>query len=145
MSRYPARTSANSWSPLSELFREMDQALYGQNWHPACDVEEAEGHYLLTLEMPGIPKDKINLEVLDNQLTISGERNQKSKSESEGRWYSERQYGKFQRSFNFPAGVNAEKIEAQYEDGILKVIVPKAETSKPRQIKIGNDSSTRVA
>jgi HSP20 family protein len=108
---------------------------------PACDVEEDENHYLLTLEMAGMKKEDIKLEINDGQLMISGERHRESKQREEGRRYSERRFGKFQRSFALPAGIDASRVEANYQDGVLRILVPKAESSKPRQIKIGSGST----
>jgi HSP20 family protein len=139
--------------PLGELRREMDRFFddfwtasptlrnlqhADATWAPACDVEEGEDHYLLTLDMPGVPKDKIKLEIVDGHVTISGERHQEQKGRANGAWYSERRQGKFQRSFALPVGVDADKVEANYQDGTLRVYVPKAESAKPRQIKITN-------
>jgi HSP20 family protein len=107
-------------------------------WQPACDLSEVEDHYLLTLEVPGVPQDQIKIDVIDNQINVSGER--KSEPQS-GAWYSERRYGGFFRSFSLPAGVDAGKIQAHYQDGILRILVPKAESAKPRQVKITQGSA----
>lgn len=146
-----------TWSPLTELRREMDRLFddfwpapgntrqlsqMEAEWAPTCDVEEADNHYMISLEMAGVPKDQIKIEFQDNQLVISGERRHETKKKEEGRWYSERRFGKFQRSFTLPVGVDTEKVEANYQDGILRVYVPKAESAKPRQIKITNGSGT---
>jgi len=142
------------WSPLADFRREMDslfddffsptnaRATGNTNhvWTPACDVAEEEGHYMLSLEVPGIPKDEIKIEVADNTVTISGERQSKNEKKEKGAWYGERRYGKFQRSFTLPAGIDADKIEANYQDGVLSLMVPKAESAKPRQIKIGSSN-----
>lgn len=156
MMNYPSLRRQSSWTPLTEFRREMDRLFddywsptsgdsrreMESEWNPACDVAEAENHYLLTLEVPGIPKEQIKLEVIDNQITISGERTAEEKKREPGSWYTERRYGKFHRTFSLPAGVDAQKVEANYQDGILKVYVPKAESAKPRQVKISNGSSS---
>ncbi|MGE4108428.1 MAG: Hsp20/alpha crystallin family protein [Bacteriovoracia bacterium] len=142
--------------PLGEIRREMDRFFdrfwitpnsktwrtSESEWVPPCDVEEDKGHYLLTLDMPGVQRDQIKLEVVNQQLTISGERRQEKKSKSEDIWYSERRLGRFQRTFALPAGVDVDKVEANYQDGTLRVCIPKTESAKPRQIKISNGSST---
>lgn len=147
----------SGFGPLGELRREMDRLFddfWGATpaartwrsveteWAPACDVEEDDNHYLLTLDMPGVQKDQIKLEVVENKLTISGERRHEQKNKADGIWYSERRQGKFSRSFTLPAGFDADKVEANYQDGTLRVYVPKAESAKPRQIKITNGSGT---
>lgn len=145
----------NGFAPLSELHREMDRLFDDYratpatrtwrnaelDWAPACDVEEEQNHYLITLDIPGVQKDQIKLEVIDNQLTISGERRFEQKNKTEGLWYSERRHGKFTRSFTLPAGVDGDKAEAHYQNGTLRVYVPKAESAKPRQIKINSGNS----
>lgn len=142
------------WNPLADFRREMDSLFddfftpasrtrseTNNVWTPACEVTEENGHYMLSLEMPGIPKDEIKIEVADNTVTISGERQSKNEKKENGAWYGERRYGKFQRSFTLPAGIDADKIEANYQDGVLHLMVPKAESAKPRQIKIGTSSN----
>lgn len=127
------------WS-ASPAVRNLQQA--DATWMPACDVEEEEDHYLLTLDMPGVPKDRIKLEIVNGQVIISGERHQEQKGRANGAWYAERRRGRFQRSFTLPAGVDADKVEANYQDGTLRVFVPKAESAKPRQIKITNGTGS---
>jgi HSP20 family protein len=149
------------WSPLSDLHHEFDRLF--ESWSdqaspvsrrpsageestffPACDVEEANEGYLVTLEVPGMKKDDIKIEVLDNQLVVSGERRQETKRDEGkgGQWYSELRYGRFQRSFTLPAGIDPDKVEAHYQDGVLKLAVPKAEISKPKLIKIGSGAGS---
>jgi HSP20 family protein len=143
----------DNWSPLADFRREMDslfddffsatlgsQREQSNAWTPACDVAEEDGHYMLSIEMPGISKDDIKIEMAENTVTISGERRFENKKREGGAWYGERRYGKFQRSFTLPAGIDADKVEANYQDGVLHLAIPKAETAKPRQIKISNGS-----
>ncbi|WP_158247353.1 Hsp20/alpha crystallin family protein, partial [Pseudomonas sp. FW306-02-H05-AA] len=78
---------------------------------------------MLSLEMPGIPKDDIKIEIADNTVTVSGERRAEDKKKENGAWYGERRYGKFQRSFTLPAGIDSNKVEANYQDGVLQLIV----------------------
>jgi HSP20 family protein len=157
MNYRPVARVKNSWRPLSDFHREMDELLdnfwvspaiktqtdSSSQWRPACDVEEAEEHFLVTMELAGIPKEEVKLEVVDNQLLISGERQQKIRNKENGQWYTERSYGKFQRTFALPTGINTDQIEANYQDGILRIIVPKAEVAKPKQIKIANGNSSK--
>ena len=145
----------NSWSPLAELRQEMDTlfddfwsspgsvsrrgAATNAGWCPTCDVAENKDHYLVTLDVPGVPKDQIKIEMHDNVLTVSGERKSEARENTEGGRYIERHYGSFFRSFSLPIGVDSTKVEADYKDGVLKLYVPKAETAKARQIKIGEN------
>jgi HSP20 family protein len=139
--------------PLSELTREMDhffEDFWAQPsralkpiegvWSPACDVEEKKDHYLVTLEMPGISKDQIKIEALDDQLVVSGERKFERESREGETRYTERRFGTFQRSFALPSGVSAEQVQADYEDGVLRILVPKVQAAQPKQIKIGERS-----
>lgn len=125
----------NVWGTLPDT---RNQNKTESRWTPPCDIEENSSHYLLTLDMPGVQKEHVRLEVGDNQLTVSGERNTERKSSSEGLSYSERRQGRFERTFRLPPGVDTGKVEAHYQDGTLRVYIPKAETVKPRQIKITN-------
>lgn len=108
------------------------------NWSPSCDVEETESHYLMTFDLPGVNKNDVKIELRDNQLIVSGERKQEHK---EGRRVQERFHGSFQRVFTLPSHVDANKIEASYEDGVLYLAVPKSEAVKPKQIQIGEKKS----
>lgn len=148
--------SNRTWSPFFELHHEMRKPFdsfwitpsvtrnlqegYAQ-WSPTCAVEEADNHFSISLEMAGVPKDQVKVEFHDNRIVISGERQNEMKKKETGQWYSERRFGKFQRTFTLPAGIDAEKVEANYQDGVLRVYVPKAESAKPRQIKITNGIS----
>lgn len=112
----------NRFNDLDRFFEALWQPHAGVVAGPAGSVDEGEEHYLLSLEVPGVPKDQIQIEVAEDVLSVSGE----------GR------RGKFSRSFTLPQGVDASKIEARTQDGVLEIYVPKAETTKPRQIKISD-------
>jgi len=141
----------DTFNPATEFRREFDRLFddwltpttrglrTASHFVPACEVEEQYDHYLLTLEMAGVSKDNIKMEAVDNQIVISGERQSDTRKQS-GLTYSERRFGKFQRTFALPVGVDVSQVEANYQDGILRVVIPKAESAKPRQIKIGNGS-----
>lgn len=105
----------------------------GFDFSPSVDIEEKENAYLVSADLPGMKKQDIKVELNDNTLSISGERVRETKSE--GR-YSERSYGRFQRSFTLPVQVNTEKIEAHFEDGVLQITLPKAEGARSQSIKI---------
>jgi HSP20 family protein len=110
-------------------------------WAPATEIDERDDHYLLSIEVPGMKREELRIEAVDDQLVVSGERKLEERREGKGSRYSERRFGRFRRAFTIPSHVDAGKIEAQYEDGILKIYVPKAEAAKPRQIRIGDSSS----
>jgi HSP20 family protein len=104
------------------------------NFNPAVDVDENDDHFLISVDLPGIKKDDVKIEVAENTLTISGERRHEKKEKDDRR--SEKFYGRFERSFALPRNVDASKIEARYENGVLELAVPKAEEAKPRTIQI---------
>ena len=107
-----------------------------RNWSPVVDISESADDYTLTAELPGVGKADVHVGVVDNRLTLKGEKKQETRAEKETTPRVERVYGSFSRSFDLPKTVNAEKITAAYSDGVLKVVVPKAEEAKPKQIEI---------
>lgn len=131
-------------NPVYGLRNELDHLFKtSTQFVPACEIEEGEDSYLISLEMAGVKKDDIQMEVMDRKITISGERKDDSRFKEERPAYSERRFGKFQRTFSLPSDVDSNQVEADYQDGVLRVFLPKAESAKPRQIKItqGNGSS----
>lgn len=107
------------------------------NFLPSCDVNETKDHYLVSFDMPGVKKEDIKIEVLGNELVISGDRQREIKDQNgESTLRVERSYGKFERTFTLPTTIAADKIEAHYENGVLNVALPKAEAAKARTIQI---------
>ena len=105
---------------------------------PLINVVESEKDYEISLDVPGMRADEINIEFKDGQLWVSGER--KAEQEEAGKTYHrvERRYGSFRRVVSLPVDVAADKIEAAYKDGVLSVSVPKAPTAMPRKIAVKN-------
>ena len=103
-------------------------------WAPALDVYQDKDQFTVVAELAGLKKEDIELSLQNGVLTISGERKQEKKSE-EG-YRSERFFGRFQRSVTLPISVDGDKVKATYQDGILKVVLPKAEEAKPKQIQV---------
>lgn len=113
---------------------------------PAIDVEETKDEYLVTADLPGINKEDIDIECIGNQLTITAERKYESTEKERRQGHQERFHGTYQRSFALPTSVDAEKISASYNNGVLTVHVPKVEQVKPRRIEIGESKErTRVS
>ncbi|WP_413577764.1 Hsp20/alpha crystallin family protein [Bdellovibrio sp. HCB290] len=107
------------------------------NFQPSCDIHEGKDQYLVSFDMPGLKKEDIKVEVQGSNLVISGERQREvSAQDGDATIYHERAYGKFERTFVMPSSINAEKIEAHYENGVLNVALPKAESAKGRTIQI---------
>lgn len=105
-------------------------------WAPRVDLSETDNHYRIELDVPGMTRDDINISYQDNQLTVSGERREESTEEDSEYVRVERSFGHFYRSFRLPKTVDAEDIEAAYNNGVLTIDVPKAEESKPHRIQI---------
>lgn len=103
---------------------------------PPCDIEERENFYLLTLDLPGVKKEEIDIQVNEDTLTISGDRKAESDKKEKGWARTERFVGKFQRVFTLGESVNSKQIEASYEDGVLRLRIPKEEKVKPEVVKI---------
>lgn len=104
---------------------------------PPADVEEEGNKYLITMDLPGVTENDIRIDLTERQLTVSGERTEtKEEGSRKSSYVIERFHGKFERSFTLPANVDAEKVNAQFKDGVLKITVPKGEAVKSRQIRI---------
>jgi HSP20 family protein len=104
-------------------------------WSPALDLYESGDHLTAVVELPGMRKEDIDISLHDGTLTVSGERKRES-TNGEKAQRTERYVGTFRRSIPLPTRVDASKVSATYQDGILKVTLPKAEEAKPKQIKV---------
>jgi len=120
-------------APLTELAR-TSHLLSGAA--PALDIHEGKDNVVVTVELPGMKKEDIDVSLHDGCLSISGERKGEEKLENTEVYRSERFFGRFQRTVTLPAAVAAAQIKAQYKDGILTVTLPKAEEAKPKQIDV---------
>lgn len=127
---------------LSSLRDELDQlfgaplAEFGLGSTPALDVHEDKDNFVVKIEVPGMKKEDIDVTLQDGALSISGERKSEEKFEGAEVYRSERFFGRFQRTVSLPASVAADKIKAQYKDGVLTVTLPKTEEAKPKQINV---------
>lgn len=105
-------------------------------WRPKVDVRESEKAFVIHAELPGLAKDHVNVELDQGVLTISGERKFEKKDEREQFHRIERSYGKFQRSFAVPEGLDPNSISATFNEGVLEVTLPKPEVKTPASTKI---------
>jgi len=105
-------------------------------WIPRVDVNETDKEIILDVELPGIDKKDIKVEVKDNTLSISGERKQEKKTENAESCRVERLYGKFERTFTLPDTVLTDNVSAKYKDGILTLTLHKTEKAKPKEIAV---------
>ena len=139
------------WSPFRDIIGLQDEmnrlfdsfsrssdspTLTEGTWAPSVDIYETKDAIVLDAELPGLNQKEISVTVVDNVLTIKGEKKQEKEVKEENYHRVERSYGSFSRSFTLPVGVKADSIKASYKDGVLKVSLPKAEETKPKQIDI---------
>jgi len=103
---------------------------------PKIDIKEKKDGIVVKAELPGVEEKDVNVEILDNVMTISGEKAEEKEEEKEGYYYKESRSGAFERSFSLPADVKADKAEAEMKNGVLTVTVPKIEPKKARKIAI---------
>lgn len=116
--------------------RSGERGAFDTPWAPTVDIYETKEAVVIDAELPGMKQSDIEVSVTDNTLTIKGEKKQEKNTQEENFHRVERIYGSFSRSFTLPVGVHAEKIKANYKDGVLKITLPKAEEVKPKQIPI---------
>ena len=105
---------------------------------PAADVAVSDGDIVLTMDLPGLTADELEIELLGGYLTVRGERKRSETAESTRMAYAERPFGRFERRIKIPDGVDAEAVTASMHDGVLSLVVPKPERLKPRTIAIGS-------
>jgi HSP20 family protein len=105
---------------------------------PAVDVADTDKGYEITAELPGMDEKNIEVKLSEGTLTIKGEKKEEKEEKRKGYYLSERHYGSFQRSFSVPDGVDADKVEASFKNGVLTVTLPKTPESqkKEKQIEI---------
>ncbi|MBE0543133.1 MAG: Hsp20/alpha crystallin family protein [Verrucomicrobia bacterium] len=120
-------------SPLAELTG-SSRLLSG--WTPALDVFEDKDNFIVTVELPGMKKEHIDVSLHEGSLSISGERKSETQHEDAEVYRAERFVGRFQRTVTLPSPVASDKVKAQYQDGVLTVTLAKTEEAKPKQIDI---------
>ena len=111
-------------------------ATRSRRWIPAIDIVEADDHYVVKADLPGLAEDDVTVEVKDDVLAISGERTSETTEKGEGYVRVERASGEFRRTLRLPEGVDAEQVVATFEQGVLEVRIPKPEERKPRRVEI---------
>jgi len=120
-------------SPLAEMAR-TSHLLSG--WTPALDLYEDKDNLLVKVELPGMKREDIDVSLHEGSLSISGERKGEEKHQDADVYRAERFFGRFQRAVTLPTPVAAEKVKAQYKDGILTITLPKTEEAKPKHIDV---------
>jgi HSP20 family protein len=136
----PYRTSTDLFSPmLEDFFRPLSGwggRMGGMLRTPEADVIESENEIRVTVELAGMNAEDIELDLENNVLTISGEKQEEHQRETDTWHLSERRYGKFSRSFVLPRDVEQEKIEAEFHHGVLNVTIPKSERARRKRIEV---------
>ena len=132
------------WDPFRELMnlhRRLGQTtsdaddFYGA-WAPAVDIFERGDDLVIRAEIPGVEKDDVDISVQNNSLTLRGERKREQEVNVESAYRLERSYGNFVRSFSLPRTVDSSRISAKYSNGVLDIVLPKAEEAKPKKVEI---------
>jgi HSP20 family protein len=136
--------------PFSREIDRVFDAFFGQTeqarrWVPPVDLVEAEDHFVLSADLPGLSEGDVDIEVQDSTLAISGERKPEHQQREKGWYRIERPFGRFSRSLTLPEGVEADKIEASFDNGVLEVRIPKPAERKPRRISISTNGSGETA
>jgi len=107
-----------------------------RSWAPAVDVAETEEALFVRAEVPGMSREDIDIELTGETLTLRGERKFESEDKKDNFVRIERRYGKFSRSFTLATPIQADKVSASYRDGILEIVLPKSEETKPRKVQV---------
>jgi HSP20 family protein len=139
----PFREFSTLQDRMNRLFRDSyngeagrDESLTASSFAPAVDVYEDEHQVTLKIEVPGIDEKDIDVRIENNTLTVHGERKIEKEEKEENYRRVERQYGSFTRTFTLPTTVDSEKVQANYDKGVLKIALPKKAEAKPKQIKV---------
>lgn len=139
----PLREMVDMQRQLDRVFDEMNNNFTQSDWTQtgnwlAFDIHENEDNYIVETDLPGIDPDNIGVTLHENTLTVTAEINREELQEGERQLISERRYGRFQRSVRLPETVDADKVEANFENGVLMLTIAKSEATKPRQISVNS-------
>ena len=144
----PRALTSDLWTDMDRLFDEFkftnlpayDERQYGGHYTTATEIVEGDNHFMFSVDLPGLKKEDIKIEVQERTLTISGERKREEKSDKNVQ-RMEKYYGTFTRSYTLPTLVDAEKIEAHYQDGVLELYIPKVAAAQAKKIEIQSGKS----
>lgn len=138
--RYAPGRDASAWQDdfqqvVRQFFGDADATLAGA-FSPALDVEEDDDKFTLHVEIPGVKPDEVEVSIEESVLSIAGQRNFYDDRSSDGFRRVERRFGRFHRAVRLPDRVDPDQVDATYKDGLLTITVPKAESAKPRRVKV---------
>jgi len=126
---FPSRGSLLDFQPFERLATSFPAS-------PPVDFVEKDGEYEISAELPGLDEKSVDVKLSNGVLTISGEKKEEKEEKKEGYYFSERRYGSFRRAFRVPEGVDADKIAATFDKGVLKIKLPKSAEAKQQEKKI---------
>ncbi len=137
----PARAFDSLWREFdrfldTSLFGDREREFFGRDFVPAIDIHEEDDKITVRADLPGLKKDEIDLSIRDNVLTLKGERKQEHEDKGKDYHRIERRYGQFIRSIPLPDTVDADKVSADYRDGVLEIVAPKSSESKTKKIAV---------
>ena len=112
------------------------RGFYNEGLYPQVDIQEDDDAYVLNMDLPGLTKDEIQIAYQEGVLNISGERKNSGEQSKVSYHLNERRYGKFERAFRVHSDIDADKIQAEFKNGVLRIELPKAEAAKPKQISV---------
>lgn len=143
MYHFELKPFRKNWNPAQDWEKEVEKFFDGfsrseQHFAPACEILDHEKAYTISVDVPGLKKEEIDIEVKDNHLTVSGERKFEEKTEKNNVVRTEKRYGKFSRVFTIPQNVNADAITASFENGVLVLNLPKEEKTQTKKISISD-------
>jgi HSP20 family protein len=143
-------SSLTRWNPFDEIANWWPRSIFNRDvvgslqpdgtmsveWSPRCDLSESEKEVVVHVELPGVDPKDMDVSVSEGALTIRGEKRREHKEEKEGRTYTERFFGSFERRISLPTNVETEKVDARLNDGVLEVHLPKTTPEQPASRKI---------
>jgi HSP20 family protein len=121
--------------PFGRRLIENEGSLLAE-WAPAIDVQETEGEYLIKADLPDVKKEDVRVELQDGMICLQGERKQEKEEKGKKFHRIERAYGRFERRLALPSEVDAQKVAAEFKDGVLRVHLPKSASVKPRSVEV---------
>lgn len=142
----PTRELAMLQRDVATMFDQFmgQRAAYGARWIPPLDIVELDDHYSLTMDLPGMVDDDLTIELEDRVLRIAGERRDDREASKDGMRRIERSFGSFERTLTLPRGVDGEAVEANLDNGVLEVTVPKPAAARPRRIDVSTGQQKHV-
>lgn len=134
----PTRELAMLQRDVATMFDQFtgSRAGYGTRWVPPLDIVELDDHYTLTMDLPGMADRDLTIELEDRVLRIAGERRDEREHGTDGMRRIERSFGSFERTLTLPRGVDGDGVDANLDNGVLEVTVPKPAASRPRRIDV---------